>query len=315
MRMLLRRLAPAALLLAAIFACSDETSQAPKVAPPPSSKDDSGAPPSPTTNAGDGAAVSPDGAPPEPEIFVNVTNETFEFGGRTRTYLLAKPVDYDASKSYPLVLSFHGSPGLASDMAKFLPFDSVSKKEAVIAYPQAASESWDLYTVTDNNADMYFIEALPAEIKANKANVDMSRIYGFGYSGGAFFITQFTCRFGGIFKAISVNSGGGPDEAQMGYDQHPNGCYVCPGGPIATIVTHGALDTEVEPASGDFTKACYATTNACGSSVSAATPAPCEQYDGCPAGKPVKWCLIPGQGHGIWDNAISESWTFFKSIP
>jgi len=48
---------------------------------------------------------------------------------------------------------------------------------------------------------MNFIAALPDEIKT-KANVDTTRVLGYGYSGGGFFLTQFTCRFGGIFKAI-----------------------------------------------------------------------------------------------------------------
>ena len=101
----------------------------------------------------------------------------------------------------------------------------------------------------------------------------------------------------------------------MGYGKHDNGCYVCPGGPVAILVTHGADDGEVVPESGEFTKTCYATTNGCGGSTSPTTPAPCETYDGCPADKPVKWCLIPGQGHGPWPNAVAEAWAFFQSLP
>ncbi|MBN9163151.1 MAG: hypothetical protein BGO98_36625 [Myxococcales bacterium 68-20] len=55
-----------------------------------------------------------------------MTKETMSHGGRTRTYYLAIPTDYDANKSYPLVLSFHGNPGSAEGMSKGLPFDSVS---------------------------------------------------------------------------------------------------------------------------------------------------------------------------------------------
>jgi polyhydroxybutyrate depolymerase len=306
-----------ALLLVAVFACSGESTPSPGASngtPSGSSGGDGDTPPANGGSSGSsGTTPTPDGN--APETFVTVTNETMEFDGTTRTYVLAKPVDYDASKTYPLVIAFHGNPGLATGMAQNLPFDPASKKEAVIVYPQAASDSWDLYTPTQYNADMYFIEALPAEIKAHKANIDESLVFGFGYSGGGFFLTQFTCRFGGVFKAISINAGGGPDEQQMGYDQYENGCYVCPGGPIATLVTHGENDGEVTWDSGDFTRKCYATTNGCGESLSAITPAPCETYDGCPTGKPVEWCLIPGLGHGVWSNAVEESWKFFKSIP
>jgi polyhydroxybutyrate depolymerase len=311
MRLFLVRLATAAALLVAVFACSDKTAGT-GAAASGSSGGDSGAIPAPTGTTPSGSSGSPDSSPPPPEV--NVTTETMEFGGLTRKYLLAKPADYAASKKYPLVMSFHGNPATAEDQANGIPFHPASKNEAIIVYPQALNNAWDLYTPTETNADMYWIEALPAEI-AKKVNIDRSRIYGFGYSGGGFFLPQFTCRFGGVFKAISVNAGGGPDEALMGYGTHPNGCYVCPGGPVAIIVTHGAEDPEVVPASGDFTKTCYSTTNVCGTSTSPAAPAPCEAYDGCPTDKPVKWCLIPGLGHGVWPNAVAEAWAFFKSLP
>ena len=313
MRSYLTRLAAASVLLVAIFACSEATSDSDGPSPGASSGT-SGAAPAPTGTTPPAPSGAPDTGAPAPGVNVELTTETMEFGGRTRNYLLAKPVDYDASRSYPLVMSFHGNPGIAENMAKYIPFDAASKKEAIIVYPQAMNEAWDLYTPTDDNADMYWIEALPAEI-AKKVNIDTARVFGFGYSGGGFFLPQFTCRFGGVFKAISVNAGGGPDEEQMGYGKHANGCYVCPGGPVPIIVTHGAKDTEVVPESGDFTKTCYATTNGCGSSVSPASPAPCETYDGCPADKPVKWCLIADLGHGVWPQAVAEAWAFFKSLP
>ena len=45
------------------------------------------------------------------------------------------------------------------------------------------------------------------------------------------------------------------------------------------------------------------------------TPAPCQQFGGCPDGKPVKRCMIPDQGHGPWADAMKESWSFFKALP
>lgn len=309
MRALVLRLASAAVFVLAVFACKDDET------PPPTSPSGGNETPGEPGGSSSSGSTSSSGSNGQPEeTFVVVTKETMSHGGTTRTYHLAIPTDYDANKSYPLVLSFHGNPGSGEGMAKGLPFDAVSGRAAVIAYPQASTNDWDLYTPTDTNADMNFIAALPDEIKT-KANIDKARVLGYGYSGGGFFLTQFTCRFGGIFKAISINAGGGPDEAQMGYGQHPNGCYQCPGGPVATIVTHGDADGEVQPASGEFTHACYATFNGCSTSLSATTPAPCQQHDGCPADKPVKWCLIPGQGHGPWADSMKEAWAFFNALP
>jgi polyhydroxybutyrate depolymerase len=269
------------------------------------------------TNPPNGGTL-PDGGPaPVPEI-VTVTNETMTFGGMSRLYILAIPKNYDASKSYPLVLSFHGNPANAKAQADNLPFHAVSGQEAVIAYPQAASAdsgafSWDLYTPPDSNADFDFIKALIDEIKTNKANIDKTKVLGFGYSGGAFFISQYACQFGGVFKAISINAGGGPD--QLNTDKRPNGCFICPAGPVPTIVTHGAADQEVSVDSGEFTAACYAATNGCADTTSATTPAPCVLADGCPTDKPLKKCIIPGLGHAPWDGAMREAWAFFKALP
>lgn len=307
MRFFLVRVAGAVALVVAAFACSSGSTGGSREDGPATAP--TGSPPT-GSGGSNGASGAQDGTS---ERNVTITTETMDFGGATRSYLLAKPVDYDAKRSYPLVLSFHGNPGRAENMARIIPFDAVSKKEAIIVYPQALNGAWDLYTPTESNSDMYWIEVLPAEI-AKKVNIDPLRVYGFGYSGGGFFLPQFTCRIGGVFKAISVNAGGGPDEEQMGYGKHDNGCYVCPGGPVAIIVTHGGKDTAVVPESGDFTKTCFATTNGCGETVSPSAPAPCETYDGCPADKPVKWCLIPDQGHGVWPNAVTEAWAFFKSL-
>lgn len=306
--------AASALVIVSVTACSDKSTTGGGPADSSGSVEPGSSGETPSGSSGTSGTSGTPNNPPGPEVHVELTTETMDFGGRTRKYLLARPVDYDAGKSYPLVISFHGNPGIAENMAQGIPFDAASKKEAVIAYPQALHDAWDLYTPTDSNADMYWIEALPAEI-AKKVNIDDSQVFGFGYSGGGFFLPQFTCRFGGVFKAISVNAGGGPDEPEMGYAKHANGCYVCPGGPVPIIVTHGGQDAEVPPSSGEFTKACYATTNGCGTTTSAASPAPCETYDGCPADKPVKWCLIPAQGHGVWANAVAEAWAFFKSLP
>lgn len=303
----------ATLLVAAAVACkSGDNNDTPKKKPGSSASSSSGGDPSPTGTTPGGTPEA--GAPPPA---MNVTRQTMEHDGQTRIYFLALPRTYDATKTYPVVMSFHGNPATAEGQMQWLPFEVASGQDAVLVYPQAlgveaGAFSWDLYTPTESNADMGWIKALIDEV-ATKANIDKGKVFGAGYSGGGFFISQYACRFGGVFRAISVNAGGGPDEPQMGYPKRDNGCYVCPGGPIPTLVTHGEADGVVEVASGIFTADCYAATNGCNGSRSATTPAPCEQYDGC--GKPVKRCIVPGQSHFLWDSAWAESWAFFKAAP
>lgn len=254
---------------------------------------------------------------------VNVTSQelTMEFGGRSRRYILQTPKSYSASKTYPLVMIFHGSPGNPQTMAQTVPFDSASRGEAIIVYPQAANPAaaqnyfdWDLYTPTQNNVDMSWIVALIDTIQSQK-NIDKKSVLAFGFSNGAFFTTQMACRFAGVFKAISVNSGGGPEEPQMNFEKRDNGCYVCPGGPVATLVIHGQADDQVVPTSGAFTAQCFAATNGCSDTAGSVSPAPCEAYEGCPAKAPVRRCFIPNQKHTMWTSAMDQSWSFLRSLP
>lgn len=232
------------------------------------------------------------------------------YGGLSRTYLLSVPTNYDASRAYPLVLAFHGNPSTASEMREEAPFDVASKDQAIVAYPQAADgTAWSLYKPLDQNPDMYFVQALITEI-ASKRSIDKSRVYGFGFSGGGFFVAQTACRLGGVFRAIASHSGGGPNEPENpAAPKHPNDCIQCAGGPVATLVIHGDADTAVVPTSGAYTAACAATTNGCGASPSASDGA-CQTY-ACTSA-PVTYCPVAGLGHQLWSEGLTRAWDFFQ---
>jgi poly(3-hydroxybutyrate) depolymerase len=37
----------------------------------------------------------------------------------------------------------------------------------------------------------------------------------------------------------------------------------------------------------------------------------CHVYRGCPTGKAVGFCPVPGLGHWVWDHAAEATWSFF----
>lgn len=297
------------LVLASLAACSDDGGSA------------SGGRNAGTESSGSGGtsgSSKPTDAESGAVAHVATTAQSMAFRGETRTYLLAKPTNYDPQKSYPLVFSFHGNPSTETYQAALLPFDAASGRDAVIVYPRALAGTggvydWDL-AITDDNPDMEWIIALVGELKKT-LSLDPKRVFGFGYSGGAFFVTNMACRTSGFFKAISVNAGGAPfvgegvDFPQKG----ANDCLICPGGPVATLVTHGQQDNEVGGHGGRENAMCAAATNECGDERSSSTPSPCETYDGCPTGREVKLCDLPNLGHGPWEKAVAESWAFFKA--
>ena len=264
----------------------------------------------------DGAVLDSPAPPPPPPVYVKSTHETTTFGGQTRRYNLSVPVDYDASKLYPLVLSFHGSPGTADAMLTYDPFDGASKKEAIIAYPNALGADWDLGTATAQNPDMGFTKALVDELAA-KWSIDKSRVFGVGWSGGGFFVNQLACRMGGLMRAMAAHAGGAPyDEVNPGAPRYPNGFIKCTGAaPIATIVLHGQLDGTVPYAGGEFDATYWAYVNGCSDNKSPTMPAPCQSHDSCPAAAPVTFCGYPNGGHGVYPGAFETSWAFFKALP
>jgi polyhydroxybutyrate depolymerase len=251
---------------------------------------------------------------PEP-VPMTITQETALVNGNTRSYILAVPQNYDASKTYPLILALHGNPGSADEMLKAFPFDQIGG-EAVVAYPQGYDENWDLGADPATNVDMPFVKALPGEIAA-KAHIDTRRVFAIGFSGGAFFLNQMTCSVPGVFKAFASHSGGAPYN-QGASATWPNGCVKCAGSPTPAIMIHGAADTEVSLDDGKYAAACWATTDGCWQDPDAwpkTLPTICRKADTCSSAGPVELCVVDGLGHQPWQDAPRVAWSFFSSVP
>lgn len=245
---------------------------------------------------------------------VVTTDETMVFGGNTRHYLLSKPKDFDANKKYPLVLNLHGNPSSAQAEKDAMPFDTVTKQEAVIVYPTAANGAdWDFTPSQDDNPDMAWIKPLIDEL-ANKASIDPSRVLAFGYSGGAYFLSQFACRVdnvASIVKMIAIISGGAPEpKASEPKDQ----CVACTGGAVPMLIAHGMTDaSEVPFEGGDYARVCWAQTNGCTEDSLSDADAPCKTYNGC--NQSLAWCPVPDHGHEPWGEGMKHAWDMFKALP
>lgn len=251
-----------------------------------------------------------------PTADVTITTETTTFAGKSRKYVLAKPNDYDAAKKYPVVMVLHGNPGNAEGMAAALPFHTISKRDAIVVYPNALNDEWDQYTPNaDGNVDVGWFPELLTEL-GKKLSIDPKRVLGYGYSGGAFMVVQVSCRASGVFSAIGVLAGGGPDEPNVtDPPRNDDGCITCAGAPVAAIIMHGESDGTVTFDSGDYTRKCYARYNGCKETLVPAKVSPCQAYEGCAAGKPVQWCAVPGQDHSPWKPSMQAAWDMFRALP
>jgi polyhydroxybutyrate depolymerase len=261
--------------------------------------------PAPTLQFADGPATSV------------VTNETIVVDGNTRKYVLAVPDTYTAEKLYRLIVVFHSASHSGVTYKTKYPIDTKSGGAAIVAFASSRSFGWDLYTPYASNEDNHFVEQLITHLKG-KFTISPQHVFGDGHSSGAFLLNQLACRRSTLFRAISSDMGGAPDEPEdPKASTWPGTSYVkCDGqtGGVPALVIHGTADTQVSWQSGDYTATYWASLNGCADSRSATTPSPCVQHDGCPADKPVVFCLVQGLGHQIWSRAAETSWAFIKAF-
>ena len=265
------------------------------------------------TSAADGAVSSPDSATLDaaPAPTVTFTPGTLVVNGTARTYMLGVPSTYDPARSYPLVMLFHGNPGTIEQMMAGQPFETVSQQDAIVVYLQstnadgqaAGAFDWDL-NATSSNVDIPFVHQLPAELVTNKGlHIDPTRIYGYGYSGGAFFLQSLQCVGADVFHALACNAGGVPNGGG-------SSCSSCSTNTVPTILIHGQADDVVGPASGEAEARCQAQSSGCATTQTATTPSPCALYDGCRSA--VEWCYVPGITHNPpWSASLPTAWAFF----
>lgn len=238
------------------------------------------------------------------------SSQTIDVAGMKRSYLLVEPTSLVSGRQYPLVMVLHGDGGDAKGFHERFPFDKASGADAILAYPEGVKTTWDLDTRLENR-EVKLIIAL-VESLARRFPIDRQRVFAAGYSSGGFLANLVACQKSGLLRAISSSAGGAPYKQALVF---PNGYTKCLGqAPVAMIALHGEGDRSVSLDSGRFSAEYWAYANGCQTEQLETTFYPeCRAYRGCPAGKGVAFCQIPGLGHWVWDRAAEASWTFFRS--
>ena len=235
---------------------------------------------------------------------------TIAVAGKTRRYLLIEPTTLEPDRKYPLILVFHGDGGDAEGFHQGYPFEKASGGGAILAYPEGLGFTWDLETTLENK-DVKLVEAVIEEL-AGRLPIDRTRLFATGYSSGGFLANVIACQKTGLLRAIASNAGGAPYSQLQTW---PNGYAKCPGQtPIAMLALHGEDDYGVTLSSGRFSSEYWAYVNGCKTDEMETTAyRECRVYRGCPSGKAVGYCPVPGLGHWVWDRAAEASWTFFNT--
>jgi len=134
-------------------------------------------------------------------LIPDFTTNTFSFGGFERTYSLVTPDAYDKSKTYPLVVVFHGAGGTGIDMMSRTALKELAAKQGyVIAFPDGIEKGWGYLDKKDSSSgevyteDWNFFAALVDDI-GQYASIDTQRVYVVGFSNGGSLAYRIMCEY------------------------------------------------------------------------------------------------------------------------
>ena len=251
-------------------------------------------------------------------------NASLAYGGVSRTYILHIPANYDPSKSYPLLMVFHGTAGSGAGMERNTQFNTTADQNGFfVAYPDSIGAQWVLAgSNNDLTFNMNVINAIESTYSINKARVVVS-----GYSQGGGMARQLACDYTSTFAGVATISENFNANSE-------SGCH--PSKPIPAVLFHGTADP-ISPYDGgtnglggattysaQVTAQFWATNNGCsGSPSTTAIPDTLDNgtpvtgtkqtWTGCASGAGVTFYTIMGGGH-TWPGSTTDSGKVFNGI-
>jgi len=236
-------------------------------------------------------------------------------GSATRRYILRLPANYDNSRPYRLVLSYHWATGSASQVfnchtegidcfttqSPFFGLWDLSNGSAIFIAPDGTSAQAPDSGSTNNNfwyntngQDVALTDEILKQVEADLC-IDTSRIELEGFSMGGAMVNTLVCTHPGVFRAAAAHSAGG--------QPLPASCQ-----PIPYFATLGSQEAGGQTSTADS----FARTDGCTIQTLPNPPSGghvCSMYPGCSAGHPVRWCPFDG-GHtpSPRDSGQSTTW-------
>ncbi|MFC7304410.1 RICIN domain-containing protein [Streptomyces monticola] len=247
---------------------------------------------------------------------------TIQSGGKSRSFILRVPDNYDNAHRYRLIFAFHWRGGTAGDVASggtsgnawsYYGQQEQSGNSAILVAPQGLGNGW----ANSGGEDVTFVDDMIRRIEGGLC-VNPAQRFATGFSWGGGMSYALACARPNDFRAVAVISG-----AQI------SGCS---GGtqPTAYFGIHGISDSVLNIAQGRSLRDKFVANNGC-TAQSPREPAPGSRthittaYSGCRAGYPVQWAAFDG-GHipGPVDGSPNESgvltwtkaeiWRFFAQF-
>ncbi len=235
--------------------------------------------------------------------------------GKDRQWWVWLPMNYDPTRAYPIVFTFHGCGGPTG----FEPMEKVTGQDAIVVRGSGGDTGgcWQYSGVGD---DVKFFDAMLADVE-NKRCADTSRVFLTGYSSGSWFANTLDCVRGDKIRGTGTVSGGVVDRgtctdpAKYKYgrifvhdiDDPTN--YFEDVLDAAGKVLHKGQGNKQEVAK------LIAQNHCMPNNPLPVDPAPCVSYQGCDAGYPVVLCRTSGKKHDMQTSyAPAAFWKLFSSL-
>ncbi|GAA2186628.1 cellulose binding domain-containing protein [Micromonospora lupini] len=237
--------------------------------------------------------------------------QTIQSNGKSRSYILRIPSNYNNSNPYRLIFAFHWRGGTATEVdsggTSGRPWSYYGQLEqsndtAILVAPQGFGNGWG----NAGGEDVTFVDDMIRRIEGDLC-VDTTQRFALGFSWGGGMSYALACARATTFRAVAVFSG-----AQI------SGCS---GGtqPIAYFGLHGITDNVLNISQGRALRDTFVRNNGC-TAQSPREPAAGSRshitttYSGCRAGYPVQWAAfdnghMPGPVDGTYAESGITTWT------
>ena len=257
--------------------------------------------------------------------------KSIQSGGKTRSYMVRVPENYDQTHPYWLIFGFHWLGGTANDVdsggtsgytwsyygLRELADKSTNSK-AIFVAPQGISNGWG----NSGNEDVKLTDDILKVVEEGLC-VDTKHLFSAGFSYGGGMTKALGCQRPNVFRALAVYAGA---------DFLSGGCDATSTAPVAFIGMHSINDGTNAYSSGITILNRFAANNGC---MAQTPPQPsgndhvCTTFQGCKPGYPTEWCAFNGGGHSpapvdgssngsgggdkTWTKA--EVWKSFTQLP
>ncbi|WP_246059461.1 cellulose binding domain-containing protein [Herbidospora galbida] len=236
---------------------------------------------------------------------------SLQHNGKSRSYILRVPDNYDNTRQYRLVFGFHWLNGTATDVAtgqtvqrdvwSYYGLQRLANNTAIFVAPQGLNNGW----ANSAGEDVTLVDAIINQIESDLC-VDTAQRFAVGFSYGGAMSNALACARPDVFRAVAVQSG-----AQL------SGCG---GGtqPVAYLGIHGLRDSVLAISQGRTLRDRFVRNNGC---TAQNPPEPSQgslshrvtTYSGCRSGYPVTWAAFD-EGHiaapqdGATGDSGSRTW-------